>query len=171
MDTMEINKIVGAVVGALLVYLGVQFFADMILVGGGHGEHEYAYSLEIEEEGGEAGAEEEEVDFAALLAEADPSRGERVYGKCRACHNLDGSNATGPHLDGVVDREVGAVDGFSYSGALSEAADVWTPENLNKFLEKPSDFAPGTAMSFAGLRSVEDRAALVAYLETVGSGD
>lgn len=169
MDTMEINKIVGAVCGALLVYLGVNFFAEQIFHGGGHGgEHEYAYALEIEEEGGEA-EEEEEVDFATLLASADPGKGERVFGKCRACHKLeDGANATGPHLYDVVGRDIGAAEGFSYSGALSEQGDVWSPDNLNAFLENPSGWAPGTSMSFAGLRDVEDRAQLIAYLQTIG---
>lgn len=171
MDTMEINKIVGAVVGALLVYLGVQFFADQILLGGegGHdGEHQYAYALEIEEADDEGGAAEE-VDFASLMAEADPARGERVFGKCKACHKLDGSNGTGPHLDGVVGRAVDSVEGFSYSGALEQAADTWTPENLFHFLENPKQYAPGTAMGFAGLKKADDRTAVIAYLESLSN--
>ncbi|SDX30910.1 cytochrome c [Albimonas donghaensis] len=167
MDSMEINKIMGAVVGSLLIYLGVQFFADQIFHPAGHGdEHDYAYALEIEESGG--GTEEEQVDFGALLAEADPARGERVFGKCKACHKLDGTNATGPHLDGVVGRAVDAVDGFAYSGALEAVVDTWSPENLQHFLANPRKFAPGTAMGFAGLPKIEDRAALVAYLQTQG---
>ncbi|MEE3101783.1 MAG: cytochrome c family protein, partial [Pseudomonadota bacterium] len=114
------------------------------------------------------GGEEEQIDFDALLAEADPARGERVFGKCKACHKIDGTNATGPHLDGVVGRAVDAVDGFSYSGALEAVADTWTPENLQHFLTNPRKFAPGTAMGFAGLPKAEDRAALIAYLQTLG---
>ena len=91
---------------------------------------------------------------APAMAEPDPelvAAGESVFKKCKACHKIDGSNATGPHLDGVVDRAVGAVDGFSYSGALEQVGDVWSKENLFHFLENPKAVAPGTAMGFAGL--------------------
>mgnify|MGYP003709562721 CR=1 FL=1 len=62
-------------------------------------------------------------------------------------------------------RDVGSVAGFGYSGALVAVADVWTPENLQAFLENPRDFAPGTKMSFSGLKDAEDRANLIAYLD------
>lgn len=167
MDSMEINKIVGAVVGSLLLYLGVQFFADQIFHPASHGgEHEYAYALEIQEAGG--GEEETQVDFGALLAAADPARGERIFGKCKACHKVDGANSTGPHLNGVVGRKVDAVEGFGYSGALEKVADVWTPDNIQHFITNPKKFAPGTAMGFAGLPKAEDRAAVIAYLQTLG---
>ncbi|MGG7565727.1 c-type cytochrome [Rhodovulum sp. DZ06] len=166
MDSMEINKIVGATVGALLVYLGVNFFTELAFTpAGGHGdEHHYAYALEIEEAGG--GEEEVEVPFAELLAAADPGKGARVFNKCKACHKLDGSDGTGPHLNGVVGRDIAASAGFGYSGALSGMEGDWTPEELSAFLEKPSAYAPGTAMSFAGLKSAEQRADLIAYLAT-----
>lgn len=167
MNSMEINKILGAVVGSLLVYLGVQFFADQVFYPAEHGgEHEYAYALEIEQ--ADSGEAEPEVDFSALLASADPARGERIFGKCKACHKVDGTNSTGPHLDGVVGRQVDAVEGFSYSGALEQVADVWTPENLQHFITNPKKFAPGTAMGFAGLPKADDRAAVIAYLQTLG---
>lgn len=169
MDTLEINKIVGAVVGALLIYLGAQFFAEMILEPGHEGE-EYAYAVEIEEDDEEA-EPEEEMDFDEMLAAADPSRGESVFRKCSACHKVEpGANGVGPHLHGVVGREIGAVEDFSYSGALSEqGAEEWTPETLFAFLENPSEWAPGTSMSYAGLKKPEDRAAVIAYLEEEGA--
>ena len=168
MDSMEFNKIFGAVVGALLVYLGVGFFSELVFHGsGGHGdEHEYAYAVEIEEDGGEAEAAEEEVPFEELLAQADPDKGERVWSKCRACHKLDGSDGTGPHLNGIVGREIAAVDGFGYSDALANKEGDWTPEALSEFLHRPKEWAPGTKMSFSGLKDAEDRANLIAYLQT-----
>ena len=60
------------------------------------------------------------------------------------------------------------MDGFAYSGALEAVVDTWSPENLQHFLANPRKFAPGTAMGFAGLPKIEDRAALVAYLQTQG---
>jgi cytochrome c len=171
MDMMEINKIVGATVGALLFYLGVQFFAELIYEGAeeGYGEAAYAYAVEVEEADAGETAAAEEIDFAALVAEADPARGERLFAKCKACHKVNGANATGPHLDGVVGRQIAGVEGFKYSNALSGRADeAWTPENLDGFLAKPKEWAPGTAMGFAGLKKVGDRAAIVAYLQSIG---
>ncbi|MCI5040374.1 MAG: cytochrome c family protein, partial [Donghicola eburneus] len=138
-------------------------------MGGGHGdEHAQGYVIEVADAGG-AAEEEEGPDFATLLASADAGKGERVFKKCAACHKLDGEDATGPHLNGVIDRAIGSVAGFNYSGALSAVGDVWSPENLNAFLENPKGTAPGTSMGFAGLRKVEDRADLVAYLQSVSN--
>ena len=166
MDTLEINKIVGSLVGALLIYLGAQFFAEMILEGD-HGHGEYAYSVEIEEDGEEAAEAEPEIDVASVLASGDPARGEQVFRKCSACHKIEqGANGVGPHLYGVVGRDIGAVDSYGYSGALSEqGAEEWTPETLFAFLENPSEWAPGTSMGFAGLDKPKDRAAVIAYLQ------
>ncbi|SFG82097.1 cytochrome c [Palleronia marisminoris] len=168
-DTMTLTKIVGGFCGSLLVFLLGGWAAEAIYhVGGGHGdEHAQAYTIPVEDSG-EGEVEEEGPAFEEVFASADAGAGERVFGKCRACHNIDGSNATGPHLDGVVDREVGAVAGFNYSGALSEHFDVWTPENLSTFLQNPRGTASGTTMSFAGLSSIEDRANVIAYLQSVG---
>ena len=165
-DTMTFTKIVGGLCGALLIFLMGKWAAESLYhTGGGHGGEEHAAGFAIQVEEGEP-VEEEEVDFATLMASADAGKGERVWGKCRACHKLDGNDAVGPHLNGVVGRQVDAVEGFGYSGALEEAADVWTPENLFHFLENPRSFAPGTAMGFAGLPKPEDRVNLIAYLQT-----
>lgn len=167
-DTMTFTKIVGGFCGALLVFLLGAWAAEGIYhVGGGDGDEEQAYSIEVPETGGEEVEEEEGPTFEEAFEVADAGAGERVFGKCRACHQLeDGANAVGPYLYGVVGREIGAADGYSaYSGALSEQADAWTPENLNAFLEDPRGWAPGTSMSFNGLASVEERANLIAYLD------
>ena len=170
-DTMTMTKAGGAFCGALLVFLLGNWVAETLYAteAGGHGEeHAQAYVIEVEDAGDAGAAEEEGPDFATLLASADVDSGSKVFGKCKACHKIDGSNATGPHLDGVVDRAVGAVDGFSYSGAMAAVFDSWTPENLNVFLESPRQAASGTKMSFAGLRKAEDRADLIAYLQSLG---
>ncbi|MFQ6547617.1 c-type cytochrome [Aestuariibius sp. 2305UL40-4] len=167
-DTMTLTKIVGGFCGAFLLFLLGSWTAQIVYGAYGYHEHEeQAYSIAVE--GGEDEPEEEAVPFEEIFASADPAAGERVYGRCRACHMLeDGANGTGPHLYGVVNRDIGAVDGFSYSGALSEVAEVWTPENLDGFLENPRGWAPGTSMGFAGLARPQERADLIAYLETIG---
>ncbi|MFZ5962465.1 c-type cytochrome [Thalassococcus sp. BH17M4-6] len=168
LDTMTFTKVLGGFCGALLIFLLGKWGAETIYhVGGGHGEEgQQAYLIETGSDDAEGGGEEEEADFETLLASADVGAGEKVFGKCRACHKLDGTDATGPHLNGVVGRDVGSVSGFNYSGALSEAADVWTAENLNGFLENPRGYASGTSMSFNGIPDTEDRANLIAYLDS-----
>lgn len=190
-DTMKVVKFVGGFGGALLIFLLVNMVANALYFGGeGHGEGEevLAYVIETEEEPAEeeAAAEEEATPeeeaaqqaapeaeaaapgFAALLAEADAEKGAKVFKKCKSCHKLEkGKNAVGPYLYGVVGRPVASVEGFKYSDALKGLGGEWTPERLDEFLIKPKDFAPGTKMSFAGLKKPEDRANLIAYLSTI----
>lgn len=169
LDTMTMTKVLGAFCGSLLVLLLGAWAADLLYeTGGGHGDHgQQAYLIETGGDEGGATAEEE-VDFLALVAEADAAKGERVFGKCKACHKLDGTDGTGPHLNGVVGRDIAAIGGFKYSSALSGlSGQAWDAENLNGFLENPKSWASGTAMAFAGLKKPEDRANLVAYLDSV----
>lgn len=172
-DTMTSTKIIGAFCGALLVFmLGKWAAEELYATGGGHGgeDHAAGYVIAVDE-GDDAGAEaEDEPSFEELLASADPDQGARVFAKCRACHKVDeGAHGTGPSLHAVVGRAVGEADGFDrYSGSLNQIGDAWSPENLNTFLESPRSATPGTSMSFAGLPKAEDRANLIAYLETLG---
>ena len=128
-DTMTMTKAVAGVCGALLVFLLGNWAATSIYaMGGGHGEeHAQAYSIEIEGASSEPAEEAAPVDVAALVAAGDVAAGEKVFGKCKACHKVDGSNGTGPHLDGVVNRAKSSVDGFNYSpAAVAMAAESWT---------------------------------------------
>ncbi|MBP9184483.1 MAG: cytochrome c family protein [Fuscovulum sp.] len=175
-DTMTMTKAVAGVCGALLVFLLGNWAATGLYAmgagghGGAEGELTQAYTIDT----GDAGAAAEEaapaetVDVAALLAAADVAAGEKVFGKCKSCHKIDGGKATGPHLDGVVNRAKASVADFGYSEVLKGmAADSWTPENLFAFLADPKGYAPGTKMSFAGLPKPEDRANVIAYLSTL----
>ena len=171
LDTMTFTKVLGGFCGALLVFLLGNWAAESIYhVGGGHGEETAAYVIEVADNSASSESDAAPADFETLWAAADASAGEKVFGKCKACHKLeDGANATGPYLYNVVGREVDSAAGYSnYSGALEEAADVWTPENLYHFLENPREYAPGTAMSFAGLSDPEDRVNVIAYLQQHG---
>jgi cytochrome c2 len=119
------------------------------------------------DEGGDAEVEAG-PSLEELMASADIGKGERVFNKCKACHKLEkGENSTGPYLYGVVGRPVDTADGYSYSGALEKVADVWTPEHLDGFLTNPGGYAPGTTMGFAGLNKAEDRANVIAYLDSI----
>ena len=114
----------------------------------------------------EAAAAEETGGVDMALVEA----GEGVFKKCRACHQVgEGAvNRSGPQLNGIVGRLVGSSEGFGYSSVFNDAnaaGQVWTEESLSAFLENPKGVMSGTKMSFAGLRSADDRAALLAYLQ------
>ncbi|MGY9046575.1 hypothetical protein P775_10765 [Puniceibacterium antarcticum] len=168
LDTMTFTKVLGGFCGALLIFLLGNWAAESLYhVGGGHGEEAQAYVIEVADAGA-ATTEDEPVDFETLMASADAAAGEKVFGKCRACHKLEqGANATGPYLYGVVGRPIDTAEGYgSYSGALLQVGETWTPENLFHFLESPRTAAPGTAMSFAGLPDPEDRVNLIAYLDS-----
>lgn len=170
-DTMTLTKAGGAVFGSLLIFLlGGWASESLYHVGppghGGEEEAQQAYLIEVAAPE-ESVAEEDAADFTTLYAAADAAKGEGVFKKCSSCHKLDGTDGTGPHLNGVVDRPKAAVAGFGYSEAILAVKDqAWTPENLNGFLENPKGYMPGTKMSFAGLPKAEDRANLIAWLAT-----
>jgi cytochrome c len=166
-DTMTLTKVVGAACGSLLIFMLGGWAAEVLYsTGSGHEGGEQAYVIDTGTTE-DAAPEEEGVPFAELLASADPAAGATVFNKCKACHKVDGTDGTGPHVNGVVDRLKASVPGFAYSEVLvSMAADAWTPENLNGFLENPKGYAPGTKMSFAGLKKPEDRANVIAWLAT-----
>lgn len=113
---------------------------------------------------------------AAQTATVDPAlaeAGEKVFKKCAACHKVGegAKNGTGPALNGIVGHPAGVVEGFKYSKpllAMAEAGLVWDEASLQAFLENPKGFMKGTKMSFAGLKSGEDRAAVIAYLSGLG---
>ncbi len=177
-DTMTLTKIIGAVCGAFLIFLFVSWAADSLYHTGpaGYGGEAaaQAYSIDtgeaaVAETAAEAAAD---VDagpaFADLLAAADLGAGEKVFGKCKACHKIDGSNGTGPYLNGVIGRNHGAVEGYSYSEPMAAlSALVWSPEVMNEFLTNPKKAIQGTKMTFAGLSKAEDRANVIAYLATL----
>lgn len=177
-NTMTVTKAAGALIGSLLFLLLASWGASS-LYDIGPGEHvaegeevPQAYHVAVAEAATDAGAgdAQPEVDFAALMAAADPAAGEKVFGKCKSCHKVDGNNATGPHLNGVVGRAVASAEGFGYSDAMkAHAGEVptWEPDPLQAFLNDPKGVVPGTKMTFAGLKKAEDRANIIAYLQSL----
>lgn len=161
------NTIAGWVLGAGIVALGASIVTGELF----HHEpsDKRAFPIPGVVVGGEGGGEEAEQPIANLLAAADPAKGEQVFKKCAACHtaNKGGANGTGPNLWGVVGTAIGHhAPGFPYSPALAGKGGDWDWENLSHWLKSPRDFAPGTKMTFAGLGKAEDRANLIAWLNT-----
>lgn len=135
-----------------------------------------AVVLDVTPEGGGGGLEDGPAPAAEPEA-VDPAviaHGESVFKKCKSCHQVGegAANRVGPQLNGVVGRAAASVEGFNYSTAMKEkGADglVWSEETLSAFLEAPKAYVPKTKMSFGGLKSAEDRAAVAAYLATYGN--
>lgn len=175
MDSFELNKIIGAILGTLLFVMGVGFIAEAIyspIEARGPG-----YTLpEPEGEQAAAPAEPEApaVPLGVLLTSANVEQGQNAVRKCQSCHNFgEGeANKQGPLLYGVVGRPIASHEGFSYSEAMAAhgaAGETWTYENLNTFLTAPNAFAKDTKMKFAGVKSPEERANILAYLATLSA--
>ena len=106
-----------------------------------------------------------------LLASADPAKGEADVKKqgCVACHtfNEGGKSGIGPNLYGVVGAPHGHMEGFNYSSAIKGKEGPWNYAELNEWLHKPSAYAPGTRMAFAGINNDQQRADVIAYLRSL----
>ena len=102
----------------------------------------------------------------AIFASTNASEGAKVFKKCAACHSISkgGGNKIGPALWGVIGRQAGSIADYKYSKALASHGKTWSFDEMNGFLIKPKDWIKGTKMSFAGLKSAKDRAAVILYM-------
>jgi cytochrome c len=105
----------------------------------------------------------------AAHADGDPAAGEKVFNKCKICHNIGEGAKTkiGPELNGIVGRKAASIEGFNYSTGLKELSDkglVWSDETLTQYLRNPKAFNPTTKMAFAGLPKDQDIADVISYL-------
>ena len=169
MDSVEINKIVAAVLTAGVIAMFSGFVSHMLVKAEELEKPAYLAAATVVEEPAEEEAEAPADDMSALMASAEEAAGKKLVKKCKACHTFDngGANKIGPNLWNLVNRPIASAAGFKYSGALQGMADqTWTYAALNGFLTKPKDFAPGTKMSFGGLKKPKDRANLIAYLRS-----
>jgi cytochrome c len=159
------NTIAGWVLFAGIVALGASIVAGETF----HEERpeEMGYPIEGVVVEGEGGAEAEKP-IAFYLASADAAAGEQVFKKCTACHNADqgGANALGPALYGVMGNAVAGHPGFAFSDALKGKGGNWDWDTMSAWLASPKKFAPGTKMTFAGLSNPQDRANIMAFLNS-----
>ena len=168
MDSFELNKIIAAILMVALLVIGIGKLSDIIFYVEKPKTPGYVVDMEQVITASTASAEtvEEKIDIAALMAMGDLATGEKVFKKCAACHSIakGGKNNIGPALYNVVGRQVGVINDYKYSKALSGYGKEWSFEELNGYLTKPTSWIKGTKMAFAGLRKEKDRASVILYL-------
>jgi cytochrome c len=172
MNSFEINKILGALLGTCLVLVATHIASGAIFAPETPTKPGYVIEVKAEQPaGGAAAAAPAATPIATLLASASTERGANVAKQCQACHNFaEGAGPKiGPDLYGVVGRPVASVAGFSYSAPLKAKGGKWDFEALNKWLTKPSADVPGTAMTFAGISNEKQRADVIAYLDSLSA--
>lgn len=173
MDSFEINKLIGGLLGTIFVVFSVGIVSDSLFASPAPEKPGFAIEATEPTEGGPAAPAAEAKPIADLLATANAEAGAAVFKKCQACHSGEkgGPNKVGPDLWDLIDRPVAEHQGFAYSAGMKDfskgGAEKWTYDNINHFLTSPKKFIKGTAMGFAGLPKDEDRANVIAYLRTL----
>jgi cytochrome c len=176
MSTFEWNKIIASVLTAMIVAMAVGILSSAIvhpvrlekaayLPPGAEGEVG-ASAAPAAAAAAPAGPEP----IAPLMDKADPAKGQKTAQVCLQCHTFEkgGANKIGPNLFGVMAENIATKGGYQFSSALGADKDQkWDTEKLNVWLWKPQQFAKGTKMTFAGLQKVQDRADVIAYLQSL----
>lgn len=161
-DAYRINKILGLVLGTALFLQTVRIIDENFT---GKVEKPHSEMAKVEQPQAAAGG----APIDTLLASASAERGAQVAKQCQACHNFEEGQGpkVGPDLYNVVGRKIASAQGFNYSSALKSKNGTWDFNALNAWLSKPAAYAPGTAMTFAGLSNDKQRADVIAYLDTL----
>ncbi|MBI3703615.1 MAG: cytochrome c family protein [Rhizobiales bacterium] len=167
MNSFELNKVLGAILGTCLIVLALNIGAGAIFATEKPAKPGYAIAVQEHGAGAPAGAAKEpEQPIETLMASASAEKGQATAKQCQACHTFEkgGPNRVGPNLWGIVERPRASEAGFNYSPAMKAKGGKWSYDELNKFLAGPRAYIQGTNMSFAGLAREQRRADVIAYL-------
>lgn len=172
MDSLELNKVFGAVLAVATFTLGVHIFVGELYKTKPPKQMGFSVQVASATPAAAAAPAEAARPIADIMREADASRGQAAFRPCVACHSVEkgGRNGTGPNLWDTYGGKKAHMDGFNYSAALRTAAGSggqWNAEELYRFLEAPSRYLRGTTMSFAGISRSGTRADIVAYLRSL----
>jgi cytochrome c len=171
MNSFELNKILGAILGTCLIMLALNIAAGAIFTPEKPSKPGFNIAVKEQAEGEKGGgAKEPEQPIEVLLAKGSVEKGQATAKQCQACHTFEkgGPNRVGPNLWNIVGSGRGEDrGGFNFSTAMKSKGGTWTFDELNKFLANPRGYIPGTAMTFAGLSRAEQRADVIDYLRTL----
>jgi len=170
MDSFELNKVLGAILGTCLFLVALNIAAGAIFSPQKPAKPGYEIAVVESPTGGTqpSAAPQEDPPVGPLLAKADVGRGEKSAQKCAACHTFDkgGRNLVGPNLWGVIGRPKASEAGFNYSAALKSMGGNWSVDDIYHFIANPKAMIPGTAMTFAGVPRPSERADIISFLNT-----
>ena len=164
------NKIIASIVLAVILVLGINKITDAIFDIEKPEKSAYQVAA-VTTTASTATAETSSVNsesenIMALFASTSAADGAKVFKKCLTCHSIGKGdpNKIGPNIFGVLNRKAGSISDYKYSKAMAAYGKVWSFEEMNGFLTKPKDWIKGTKMSFMGLKSAKDRAAVILYM-------
>ena len=168
MNAFEINKIIAAIILAVLLFFGVGKLADFIFYVEKPKEPAYKVEAPAVKVTSTQTTASGSIDIKALLASGTIVHGQKVFRKCSACHVVakGGKNKIGPVLYGILGKQSASVSDYKYSKALIAHGKVWSFAEMNSFLIKPQAHIKGTKMAFAGLRSEKDRASVILFMNS-----
>jgi cytochrome c len=163
------NKIIVSIVLAIILVFGINKIADVIFFVKKPEKSAYQVAMTTTASTTSDKTSSDDADsgnIISLFASTSSADGAKIFKKCAACHSIaqGGGNKIGPALWGVLGSKAGTVSNYKYSKSMIAYGKSWSFEEMNGFLTKPKDWIKGTKMSFIGLRSAKDRAAVILYM-------